>query len=289
MCESVYLCVSKCVIVFFVSVVYLSIHWCVYRYGRKGDVWAVGCTMIQMMTGKPPWTDRHLSGLVQLHLLLQSWNQGPPPYTCVFSEQGKKFLQLCFQKNDTLRPTALELLNDPFLIQLDQEEEVKDEVEEMEFSLGCSKSNLKLSVSFPIPPVSLVENSRASLPPTLSQFTAVQVGDMIHALGEKYVCYREVIVSNGISGLVLVGMNIEDIKELLDGLNIKNSVHRKVILARLAPLLTSSPLSSSTSISVSASVSVSASCITGKMFLPHFGILDIHFLQFLCNFYFHPC
>jgi serine/threonine protein kinase len=25
------------------------------KYGRKGDIWAVGCTMIQMLTGEPPW------------------------------------------------------------------------------------------------------------------------------------------------------------------------------------------------------------------------------------------
>jgi serine/threonine protein kinase len=87
------------------------------RYGRKGDVWAVGCTMIQMMTGDPPWKDRNLQGLVQLHMLLQSWNNGPPPYTCVneVTPQAKNFLKLCFEKDETARPSAQELMQHIFL------------------------------------------------------------------------------------------------------------------------------------------------------------------------------
>ena len=49
------------------------------KYGRKGDIWAVGCTVIQMLTAQPPWKDQQLAGLVQLHMLLERW-QGPPTY-----------------------------------------------------------------------------------------------------------------------------------------------------------------------------------------------------------------
>jgi serine/threonine protein kinase len=48
------------------------------RYGRKGDVWAVGCTVIQMLTGEPPWKERKLQSLVQLHVLLSTWEGVPP-------------------------------------------------------------------------------------------------------------------------------------------------------------------------------------------------------------------
>ena len=40
------------------------------KYGRKGDVWAVGCTVIQMMTGSPPWSHlnllRDMPGIIQV-------------------------------------------------------------------------------------------------------------------------------------------------------------------------------------------------------------------------------
>lgn len=92
------------------------------RYGRKGDIWAVGCTMIQMLTGDPPWKDRNLKGLVQLHLLLNSWENGPPPYNCEITPEARECLEMCFQKIDTDRPTASELLSCKFL----QEDDLDD-------------------------------------------------------------------------------------------------------------------------------------------------------------------
>jgi hypothetical protein len=89
------------------------------RYGRKGDIWAVGCTMIQMLTGEPPWKDRNLKGLVQLHLLLTSWEGGPPPYNCDITPEARECLELCFQKKDTDRPTASQLLQCKFLTEDD--------------------------------------------------------------------------------------------------------------------------------------------------------------------------
>lgn len=38
------------------------------KYGRKGDIWAVGCTIIQMLTGDPPWKDHKVHGLVKRRL-----------------------------------------------------------------------------------------------------------------------------------------------------------------------------------------------------------------------------
>ncbi len=92
------------------------------RYGRKGDIWAVGCTMIQMLTGEPPWKDRNLKGLVQLHLLLTSWDQGPPPYSVPVTPDARECLELCFQKNEKDRPSAAQLLQCRFL----QEDDLDD-------------------------------------------------------------------------------------------------------------------------------------------------------------------
>ena len=85
------------------------------RYGRKGDVWAVGGTIIQMLTGHPPWKEMNLKSLVQLHLLLQSWNKGPPPYEANVSQDCRHCIDLCFQKDESKRPYVPELLQCDFL------------------------------------------------------------------------------------------------------------------------------------------------------------------------------
>ncbi len=94
------------------------------KYGRKGDIWAVGCTMIQMLTGSPPWKDQNLKNLVQLHILLSSWKLGPPPYTPAsdISEECRECISLCFQKDETKRPNTTELLKCHFFVKYDSED-----------------------------------------------------------------------------------------------------------------------------------------------------------------------
>lgn len=82
------------------------------RYGRKGDIWAVGCTMIQMLTGEAPWRERNLQNMVKLQFLLASWPGGPPPVAVAYelSDDMKECLDLCFRLDFVIRPAAQELL-----------------------------------------------------------------------------------------------------------------------------------------------------------------------------------
>ena len=67
--------------------------------------------MIQMLTACPPWKDRNLNGLVQLHILLDGW-VGPPEYPKdQVSEPCQKVIALCFHKDEKARPSAQELLD----------------------------------------------------------------------------------------------------------------------------------------------------------------------------------
>eukprot|EP00604_Paraphysomonas_vestita_P004202 CAMPEP_0174822094 /NCGR_PEP_ID=MMETSP1107-20130205/13157_1 /TAXON_ID=36770 /ORGANISM="Paraphysomonas vestita, Strain GFlagA" /LENGTH=600 /DNA_ID=CAMNT_0016040107 /DNA_START=550 /DNA_END=2352 /DNA_ORIENTATION=+ len=102
------------------------------RYGRRGDVWAVGCTIIQMLTGEPPWKDKKLQSLVQLHLLLSSWH-GIPPVDREIPEDLSEFLELCFEKDPKNRPMPKDLLFHKFL---NPEDDLND-------SLGGTNSNLR--------------------------------------------------------------------------------------------------------------------------------------------------
>ena len=84
------------------------------KYGRKGDIWAVGCTMVQMLTGEPPWKDKNVKSHIQLYILLNQW-VGPPEIKCEITEDARECLELCFQKEEELRPYANVLLQCKFL------------------------------------------------------------------------------------------------------------------------------------------------------------------------------
>lgn len=107
------------------------------KYGRKGDIWAVGCTMIQMLTAQPPWKDRNLSTMVQLHLLLQNWT-GPPPYDSQsVAQECRDVIEACFQRQSSSRPSAEALLDFRFLLE-----------NELDQSWGSQQLSLSGRVSF---------------------------------------------------------------------------------------------------------------------------------------------
>ncbi|KAL3351586.1 hypothetical protein AABB24_019922 [Solanum stoloniferum] len=73
------------------------------------DIWSLGCTVIEMFTGQPPW-----SGLDGVKAMFSALNKSPPiPET--LSSEGKDFLRCCFQRKPADRPTALMLLEHSFL------------------------------------------------------------------------------------------------------------------------------------------------------------------------------
>lgn len=81
-------------------------------YGRKADIWSVGCTVIEMLTGSHPWPQMDNTWTAIFHIAKTT--TGPPiPDEC--SEEGRDFLNVCFQLDPKLRPVATELLHHPFV------------------------------------------------------------------------------------------------------------------------------------------------------------------------------
>ncbi|MED6120326.1 hypothetical protein PIB30_019837 [Stylosanthes scabra] len=73
------------------------------------DIWSLGCTIIEMMTGKPPWSD--FEGPSAMFKVLHN----TPPIPESLSSVGKDFLQQCFRRDPADRPSATMLLKHPFL------------------------------------------------------------------------------------------------------------------------------------------------------------------------------
>jgi serine/threonine protein kinase len=78
-------------------------------YDLAVDIWSLGCTIIEMFNGKPPWSD--LEGPAAMFRVLHK----DPPIPDNLSHEGKDFLQFCFKRNPAERPTASELLEHPFI------------------------------------------------------------------------------------------------------------------------------------------------------------------------------
>ncbi|KAG2224361.1 hypothetical protein INT45_006761, partial [Circinella minor] len=81
-------------------------------YSAKIDIWSLGCTVIEMLTGKKPWLDLNM-----LAALYSLGKYQAPPLPEEVSDEAKDFLNQCFIINPDDRPTAADLLLHPFVRQ----------------------------------------------------------------------------------------------------------------------------------------------------------------------------
>ncbi|CAN1149483.1 Mitogen-activated protein kinase kinase kinase 18 [Linum perenne] len=84
------------------------------------DIWAVGCTVIEMASGRTPWAefaDNPVSALYRI-----GFSDESPSVPCWLSEGAKDFVGKCLIKDPRERWSAEELLEHPFLHESEMKE-----------------------------------------------------------------------------------------------------------------------------------------------------------------------
>ncbi|KVH93462.1 Protein kinase, ATP binding site-containing protein [Cynara cardunculus var. scolymus] len=79
-------------------------------YGLAADIWSLGCTVLEMLTRKIPYS--HLEGL---QALFRIGRGEAPPVPDTLSVESQDFIRKCLQVNQNDRPTAAQLLMHPFV------------------------------------------------------------------------------------------------------------------------------------------------------------------------------
>ncbi|OWM82167.1 mitogen-activated protein kinase kinase kinase 17 [Punica granatum] len=84
------------------------------EYEAPSDVWALGCAVVEMATGRPAWSHPDGANVYSLMIRIGLGDETPIiPHD--LSEEGKDFLRKCFVRDPTKRWTAEMLLNHPFV------------------------------------------------------------------------------------------------------------------------------------------------------------------------------
>ncbi|PSR89369.1 Mitogen-activated protein kinase kinase [Actinidia chinensis var. chinensis] len=100
------------------------------------DIWAFGCMVLEMVTGKPPWFGKEdMDAEALLRMIGKGYES--PKIPDKISREGREFLKGCFSRKSMFRFTAEMLLNHSFLEALvddgvDDDEDNNNEVEEGE-------------------------------------------------------------------------------------------------------------------------------------------------------------
>ncbi|KAJ1825376.1 ATP binding, partial [Coemansia sp. RSA 2599] len=80
------------------------------KYTIKGDVWSLGCLVIEMITGTHPFPD-----LDQMQALYSIGQRGRPKIPSDMSDAGQDFLEQALQVDLEKRPTAKDLIDHAFV------------------------------------------------------------------------------------------------------------------------------------------------------------------------------
>ncbi|KAJ4953939.1 hypothetical protein NE237_030771 [Protea cynaroides] len=77
------------------------------------DIWSLGCTIIEMATGRPPWGELISNPMAAVFKIACS--EETPELPTKFSSEGLDFLAKCLERNQKMRCTCEELLDHPFI------------------------------------------------------------------------------------------------------------------------------------------------------------------------------
>ncbi|XP_028797202.1 mitogen-activated protein kinase kinase kinase 18-like [Neltuma alba] len=98
--------------------------------GYAGDIWALGCTVIEMATGDSPWPNMSDPFSV-LHRIAYAGETPEIPGS--LPEEAKDFLDKCLRRNPTERWTATQLLKHPFVTEFNSKS-IEKEIEKLNSS-----------------------------------------------------------------------------------------------------------------------------------------------------------
>ena len=140
---------------------YLSPEMCEDKpYNEKSDVWALGCILYELCTFRHPFNATN-----QAALIMKIMHSTPEPIFACYSQDLQNLINIILEKDFQKRPTSLDILNCPFIIDKSQKLGLYQEIVELSLSNNYIQDINNLYVdnfdisSFPLDSEDVLRNS----------------------------------------------------------------------------------------------------------------------------------
>lgn len=91
------------------------------------DIWSLGCVVLEMITGRRPWANLDNEWAIMYHVAAGHIPQLPAQDEV--SSAGRRFLKRCLVQDPKRRATAVELLMDPWIVEIREQLFSSDDVD----------------------------------------------------------------------------------------------------------------------------------------------------------------
>lgn len=112
----------------------------------KSDIWSLGCTLIELITGVPPYFE-----MTSVSACFKMVSEDHPPLPEDISKELEDFLKACFCRSVEQRPSASELISHPWITKHVQKSKSPGDLEQMRrtikrHTIGKESSKLKQDI-----------------------------------------------------------------------------------------------------------------------------------------------
>jgi len=95
----------------------------------KSDIWSMGCIILELLTGVKPWGDQYNN----IDFIAKEVRKGNLPHIPEnLSKTAQNFLKLTLEIDENKRPAASDLINDLFVLEINEKQENLGEIGRLE-------------------------------------------------------------------------------------------------------------------------------------------------------------
>jgi serine/threonine protein kinase len=85
----------------------------VEEYSFPADIWSIGCCLFNLVVGRRPY---HELNAMQCIFRMVTEDHPPIPAAAALSDECRAFIMACWRRDWRTRPTAVELMEHPFIV-----------------------------------------------------------------------------------------------------------------------------------------------------------------------------